>query len=450
MPTVTQSRTLTTQMMDNRLRGRYEISRDNGQTWSAICVGEGDATSTGWQVTQSFRTGNAVSGADYDDLSGEKLRREVLIEGGRYRSSPFDNGHEFSTQKMSFAPFKGTGHVLLLGTGQTRYRYVGGIATYNTALTGMASIPTTDLNLVRMWGAEAVARTLPALPEAGLTQLIAELRREGLPNVLGWSLTHRTVNRRLDVGGQFLNWEFGWKPIWNDLKNIMRSLKNANRLTRQYYRDSGQQVRRKCTVEKTKTTTVVGQNYWVNAVAAPGTGGWSLSLFTVGGNSVRCSLIEEQERTVSFSGAYTYLAIGHEAKLARIRQFEERANLLLGTRFDASTAWNLTSWTWLFDWWADIGTILSNANALSSDGRVMRYGYVMVDTKTTRKLYPQTPLQLWSGGTLIPRGATCTLHRKERFRANPFGFGLDWSLLTERQLAILVALGLSKSGDIQL
>jgi hypothetical protein len=145
---------------------------------------------------------------------------------------------------------------------------------------------------------------------------------------------------------------------------------------------------------------------------------------------------------VSFSGAYTYHVHEGLSFASKLERYEELANIALGARFDADVAWQLTPWSWLIDWFSDAGTFISNVNALSADSLVVKYGYVMHETRAERirtlRMDPKGigPRTIWS---------TSIYHRKLRHRSTPYGFGLDLGSLSPRRWAILGALGLTKA-----
>jgi hypothetical protein len=82
---------------------------------------------------------------------------------------------------------------------------------------------------------------------------------------------------------------------------------------------------------------------------------------------------------------------------------------------------------------------MHNVSALGRDGLVMQYGYVM--SHRIRDTYMTAPSYV--GNDLLSRHIKVVW--KKRRAATPYGFGVDLSTLSKRQVAILVALGLSKS-----
>lgn len=166
------------------------------------------------------------------------------------------------------------------------------------------------------------------------------------------------------------------------------------------------------------------------------------------GDNVSGVLTEETEtiRKVWFSGAYTYTVGDKDIFLGRFGEYEQKANLLLGSRITPETVWNIAPWSWLADWHGNIGDNIANATALATDGLVIRYGYLMVHS-IVRHTYTLTgPRERNNPGSRVGYSIEFVTETKERVRASPFGFGSDPASFTSRQWAILASLGMTR-GD---
>jgi hypothetical protein len=142
-----------------------------------------------------------------------------------------------------------------------------------------------------------------------------------------------------------------------------------------------------------------------------------------------------------FSGAFTYYVSPglYESKMAK---YEAQMNILYGTRLTPKLLWELAPWTWLSDWFIDIGSLINNLQSLVLDGSVMWYGYVMSNQVIT---------DTYSLGGYVLKGAPSpTLTQsfssecKQRVRATPFGFGASPNSFNMKQWSILAALGISR------
>lgn len=146
-----------------------------------------------------------------------------------------------------------------------------------------------------------------------------------------------------------------------------------------------------------------------------------------------------------FSGAYTYYLQGGSSTLSKMKAHQQKAELLLGLELTPEVLWELAPWSWLTDWVINVGDNFHNVSAFSSDGLVMRYGYIMVETKVVDQRALNGPLALKGGGSVSVPPLITGIVRKQRFRATPYGFGMNPGTFTGHQWSILAALGMAKS-----
>lgn len=283
------------------------------------------------------------------------------------------------------------------------------------------------------WGTKAIAATAPTNPNADTAVAAAELFREGLPKMIGSDLLRDQVKWYRKAGNEYLNLEFGWKPLVSDLRDISRSIIETERLLKQLARDSGKRVRRRLTFPEVRSTSVVprSKNY-LFLQNDPGT--YDLVRqddgFTTSTSSTK----------TWFSGAFSYHY--DPADLNNISRIATQARLLYGIRLDPEVVWNLTPWTWLADWFVDVGPVLHNLSIFGQDGLVLEYGFIMqqrddVTTDTMRNVYTY-------GGPSGNLTSSYSLVSKRRMPATPFGFGVSFEGFTARQTAILTALGFTR------
>lgn len=271
-------------------------------------------------------------------------------------------------------------------------------------------------------GTTAIARVAPTNPLVDLSTSVAELLREGLPQVPG------TAG---NVGGEHLNIQFGYLPLYGDATDLHRVARDSDALIAQYERDSGRWIRRRYRFEDEVSVTTETRT---NAVPAP-IGTAASGLVSTG------TLVTTRTTRTStwFSGAFTY-------HLPRNGWRRSAAMLdhLYGIRPGVDTLWQLTGYSWLADYFTNIGDVMQNLTAFKQDGLVMPYGYIMRKRVCTHE-------ETWSGPLYIggqqrtgvaSSVKTYTVH--QRLPATPFGFGLELGDLSGRQLGILAALGISR------
>jgi len=140
---------------------------------------------------------------------------------------------------------------------------------------------------------------------------------------------------------------------------------------------------------------------------------------------------------------------------SRLYSYKERAQLILSAaKLKESAVWELTPWTWLSDWFVDIGGLLRYQRAIVDDQIVAtQAGYSLFEEfgaqcNFSGRKYTYNPSK-WAVTSDNFSGVSCSIHwrRHKRRGASPFSIGPTWSL-TNKQWAILGALGLSKGADL--
>lgn len=293
-------------------------------------------------------------------------------------------------------------------------------------------------------GTRAIAMTIPTNPLSGLAVALGELKRDGIPSLLGVQAWKGRTNLAKSAGSEYLNHQFGWVPLVNDLKRFTYSVRNSDELIAQYARNSGKRIKRELTfpVERKvlSSTTQVG-NGPLHVTPEP----FLLEIYT-GTNSSTSQRITtySEERHVWFSGCYTYYLPPYKPNGDNSKRNRQLANYLYGTRVTPETLWDLTPWSWAADWVGNFGDVLHNVSAFANDGLVMHYGYMM-ETYIHRCTVINTGFGLRSyPGKRYTVSSTLSTISKKRRVASPYGFGLDPLGFTNRQWAILAALGISR------
>jgi hypothetical protein len=293
-------------------------------------------------------------------------------------------------------------------------------------------------------GATAIARCSPSNPSADLTVTLGEFFTEGIPSIIGGTLkTWRnmtTKDRRRSIGDEYLNVEFGWKPLMNDLKKISSSLLRANLIMNQYFANSGKMVRRRYNFPTVNHAEALPSYSNTSPWVSP-----SVNALTVPSqiNLGRVSLLYEVQKRQWFSGAFTYYVPPADNLRNSVARYVIQARHLLGLSLTPDTVWNLAPWSWAVDWFFNVGDVLQNWTNWAIDNQVLLYGYMMEHTISTYTYTFSGPSGYVSGDTPTP--VTLSTESKVRRQATPYGFGFSWDSFSPRQLAIIAALGISRS-----
>lgn len=308
----------------------------------------------------------------------------------------------------------------------------------------------------------------PDKPAAGLGQFLVELR--DLPQVpfrrgaqqfrslftrTGGALRNvpRVLVRELsdfrNLGSEYLNGVFGWKPFVNDLRKMYNLQQRLDARIARLVRENGKWTRRKAQV---KSESEVVKDYsrfygWAYANVRGGPPNWMFD------GGTQYDITTRWSEKVWFSGSFRYYTpdIGSSQWTVRAKQ------ALFGALPSPETLWEVLPWSWLIDWFTNVGDIYANVSPGAVDNLVLGDSFIMKHytwerTCTASCWHSALPLgadpKLRSGWPAL--NATYASSEKHEIKArvssgNPFGLGFKMIDCTAGQLGILAALGISRS-----
>jgi hypothetical protein len=363
------------------------------------------------------------------------------LDNLRKNKFPHDTGHEFITRKETFTLDVPTWH----GFGANDVSYVGPLwdresyAFMSKTTDQRHSFDPVNLAI----GTEFLAQTRPTKAAANVAQAIIETVRD-VPKIPFNGLDRaRQATQLLRTGSdEYLNIVFGWAPLVSDVLKTCRAIVYSDKILQQYRRDSGRQIRRRA--ENPVTSTGLQASATTSHMAYEPDGYFGFNLWYGSNGYGHVDTIEESTEKYFFSGAFSYLLTGDDSVYDKLHEYAQLANRLLGIRVDITLLWELAPWSWLADWFTNIGAFINLNNDIANDNLVVRYGYLMRTSEYTR-VSTQSGLRAYSSGPAPTASSFYKLVQKERVRATPYGFGFDLTTLSASQIAILASLGLTKS-----
>ncbi len=392
--------------------------------------------------------GNPWYGNDVSRTYGS--RQVTTSEGHKWpikRSDKYDSGGEFETVKSRLTASYDLTEIYHLGSHGNEY-YVGNLIPYVVSQDWALLRETTPDADLKFWsdpmhspsdlvalGTTAISNTIPTNPVVDASVSIAELLREGIPNLLNLQDLQERLSILKFAGSNYLNWEFGWKPLVSDLQKAAKAISDTEKTLLQLQRDSGKRVRRKFRFhDAVNTSTSVSGN--------PGTLMFESVPLTLMGQSSHTTTAKDVHKTW-FSGSYTFDF--EPDRLSELSRIATQARLLYGLELNPEVLWNLAPWSWLVDWFLNVGPVLHNMSAFTQDGLVLHYGYLMHHAVRSNT-YSASGFTFPKGGDFPFKSIATTfdVESKRRVRATPYGFGLVFDSFSVRQLAILTALGLTR------
>ncbi len=309
-------------------------------------------------------------------------------------------------------------------------------------------------------GAEAWACMRPDKPDFTMASSLYELKdfvpelKSGLTNLMDLMDRRRPGgsgrNRRSPVSRTaqyYLALKFGWLPLLSDIRNFVEAQRTKQKRLDQLIRDNGRPVRRKCTDIRDPGNTGRDPAYDFFGAVPNGYGANYAPVHVTqcytGWGYVR----EHVDKTsrIWAEGSFQYFLPPGPQTVAWKKKMLRR---IMGQRVTPLMVYNIIPWSWLVDYFADLGKFIEATSSGVSDRLVANYAYLMQETHWTRHTEKQgMTYSDVSGGNkpnVITMSSSTDVISKGRSRASPFGWGFNQNSLTPTQVAILGALGLSR------
>lgn len=415
----------------------------------------------------SFRTRphfKAISSREVTDISvdpyayfltstDERRYHEALKARNLPAQGASDNGHAFELIRHT-----------LKGGLPTVFRTAGNFTNVVIAFVGSElnsvhngrwnRIPSFGSDTLGQFGRSAYARVAPTSVVFDAANFLGELR-ERLPH-LGLEVLKNSSRFFRNLGGDYLNVEFGWKPFISDLIRAGKALELAtsqlaqqgNRTHRSFGLPPVVNLETTSTMANTSVGLGAGVNFTMGLLPSDfpkPAKVWDHQVPASVGQSVPFATrlaYKRFERKQWFEGEFSsFYPLDFDPT-----DYISRLNVLVNTKVTPEVLWNLQPWSWLVDWNLRIGDSIRSNQLRANDLLVMHYGYAMEKSVYTTGSSFSNPTNSVTVTYPQNAGMVATTTRLRRIRANPYGFGIGGaSALSASQLAILGALLLTKS-----
>lgn len=365
--------------------------------------------------------------------------KQVTVSEGhaKGRDGRYHSGGEFYTSRVHANIPTRDVHLDNGKTGLERRKYSGpvNVEVPHSDVPGKAGANwNQDSTYLDKVGAEAIHAVDPTNPNAQLGVDLGEFVKDRylpIPAIQAWK---RRTQAAQAAGSEYLNAQFGWMPLVNDMKNVGQSVRDGNTMIENYDAASGTLVHREFAFPDQETITEEDRSGTHCKYSS------TTNIAAFNQNPAKPTIRVKTLVRRWFSGSFTYYAGGKDT-IAKCLGIGSEADKLFGLSLTPDLVWELTPWSWAVDWFSNAGGVISNATSFGLAGLVMKYGYIMEETHTIKTIsMPDTGLIVHGS---VP-SATIEIVTKRRREANPFGFGLSWEGLSPTQLAISAALGITR------
>jgi hypothetical protein len=318
----------------------------------------------------------------------------------------------------------------------------------------LSDLYTREYNNTWAYGATGWKRTRPGNPTASVAQFTGELR-DWLPNLprklysalqtlLARKAAHKRQHGLSGLGDAHLNVQFGWLPLLSDIKKMYETYQKLDASLAQIKRDNGNGIHRsKVIKDDTSSSSTVVQ------FSTPFYG-WGNAPANVIGGFGKVETVTTVSEKIWFVGKYRY----YIPDIGSSEWSRKTTRALFGVNFTPEAAWELLPWSWLFDWFGNMGDVMSNMSSNAVDNLTADYAFVMrtletrkdyIGTSQWNEFYPtyQGSSKYIRGGSVSATSYDSTVY-KIRSVGSPFGFGATFDGLSPYQLGIAAALGISR------
>lgn len=346
---------------------------------------------------------------------------------------PHEGGNFLSTKKSCR-------HIPSVGKSGTDYLYTVpktgaikridsfyfGETYYDSAI--IPADPPSPLEEAAKWGPTGWDRYKPAKPKVSTSVFLAELRDAP-------SMIFKRLRKFKDLGNNYLAWEFGWRPFLKDLRDWYSSVVALDSQIAQLRRNNGQYIKRGGQIFSKDESTdykLIGIN--------PATKGVSM----YDKKSYLSTRVTEQ---CWFSARFRYYIPGLDhPRYGRAKAIRH----LWDVEITPEQVWQLLPFSWLVDWFANTGSVISNIMSAVSENLTAKYAYVMLSRKMIETYKCDGTYGVITTGPLTYTYKPASFYyitvaeSKARATGTPFGFNVSLPDLTGKQQLILAALGISR------
>jgi hypothetical protein len=317
-------------------------------------------------------------------------------------------------------------------------------------------------------GTQFIARYRPESPIAQFGQFLIELHQ--LPQIPRFLL--RRAKYYSDLGAEYLNVEFGWRPFVKDVKDAFSFQQRFQERYNRLCRENGLPIRKRDKHVLTDTTWVSLCEGSLNQPFG------KLDDLSIGGNSLLENLViggplgstfdyngsdfhgqcdyKLEERTVTDAwncGTFFYYVPDLNSE-----QWTDKAKKMLsGVNLTPALLYDVYPWSWLLNWFTNAGQVVHNLSDDRLDNELLTNCYAMFYRRVERRVTISLHWDEVDNGTenainrlFVPAGGDSfqyllTKIEKYRHQASPFGFGVPREAFSAKQWAILAALWISGS-----
>jgi hypothetical protein len=321
-----------------------------------------------------------------------------------------------------------------------------------------------SMTSIKGHAANHISEMNPFEAKVSIFAALLELARGDIPSVFRGLQESLTLITRMKaagikdaaqaVGSGYLNNVFGWTPILRDVDSAIKTLLVLDSML--FPEDSTRRnVRRVLSTRGGISEDPVG--LWLGPpLAAQSTLANSflvndLKFSGLGFSQTSAGVAQPAQTSVLEEiSVWTTARFNTTARPSATNNgYLDKAIDLLGLELTPEVLWQVTPWSWLIDWFSNMGTVIGNLSTLGLSNTILNYAYSTARLKTSVGVQVMPRVQSSGSNVITAFGGdfffSYNMDYKVRVAASPFGFDVSLGSLSASQWAILTALGLARS-----
>jgi len=406
--------------------------------------------------------------ATWDNSPKSVVRTWDFIHPG----PPYPEGDDFTSASLTYPLFQVKGSGVFNSTpspGVDKFRYTGGFipssfagdfVSFSDLMNDQKWGPNgsfTNESLLASLGTSALIRSIPKVSYANLAEFVGEagdIPQQFKTSARGFSNLWVSIRDRnfrsspfmpKEAGEHFLNHQFGWVPFVSDLKKFCDLTINLRQHIIDAYKQNDVWVHVGKRLTEDHSVSVIQRGFTMNVNPSGFQFDTMQNTYSRFGNTCRAYYeLQHIETSNAWSSGF-FKIYRPEFDDSRPSQFEQLRKIrqlltLYGANINPSVLWELTPWSWLIDYFTNIGDLIKILTRTQFDSAVAKSFFVMRTSESTFNFFQELN---WNSGLETiewPRIMRVLVRRKAD---NPYQFRSTLNL-SSMQIAILAALGLSR------
>lgn len=239
--------------------------------------------------------------------------------------------------------------------------------------------------------------------------------------------------------GHFLNHQFGWRPFVQDVVNMCDLVINFEDHLTKAEGINNKWMKRRFREQKDQSETVHGVTSYDGTGCIP----YFLPVEWLVSGASQQRYLTRRVTEIWYEGRVKVYRPEFDTEdtsgLPALKKVKQMLTLA-GVNINPSTLWKVTPWSWLVDWFVNVGDFIQLLEDTNST--VFDYFYLM--RRTREDSVYQASFAFQTGPQLSLEWTNFVEVKRRMVGGSPFSFTMPPSGLSGMQVAILAALGLSK------